>query len=324
MYKLPHLLITLCFTCALFTCPLTSHAAQDNINWPKVAAYDQGFYNTVKKLPHRYLQIAALKDAYRKTFTQQDSVETRDAAFLVFKEDYDRIIENLSIENTPLLKEWLTILENSTENSEKKDKKKFKKLQNEARKWGFNISGYDDHGEYFVNAYPSMSYLAKNFGPYLSQGWQDYFALFTGGAPNAIPATKEVKGLSKADAKRAMLLEYEAYLKKHPLAYMAPTVRDDAELLLTSYTDIRDSDYGVKTYLDGNGEDTRYQIRPAYVASYKKFIAENTDSSFYPLVKALYDFMQERNFILTFKEVKIINAAIKKHANAAGFVYDTW
>ncbi len=313
--------LTAFFVGTLLISPLATHAAQDTVDWPKVAKYDHDFYSIVDDIPSHYQFIKALKNAYLKTFTMQDSVETRDAAFLVFKENYDRIVEeNLSAENTPLLENWLNLCKSITEANHKANEKAMKKLEKEALTWGFAIEDYSDHDECGVGAKAYMPYLAQHFGSLLSPSWQDYFALPTK-ANNQNRTLSDEEYFAEVDNERKRLLAYENYVKKHPAALMTRNLRKAVGKTLYYYTNIGDETYGAASYLDDKGGEDRYKLRDAYKASYEKFIQENSDSLLYPAIKNMYDTLKKKNFIFIYEDNKAIDAALEKNTLAAGFIY---
>ncbi len=323
MYKLPHLLITLCFAYTLFACPLPSRAAQDHIDWPKVADYEQNLINYREHLKSSYQFINALKDAYLKNFSLQDSAQTRNAAFLVFKKEYEEIIRYLSTENCILLKDWLDIRKNSTNATVKEDRKKLQKLEQEAQTWGFIIEDRSGEGDYDVAAKPNMAYLLQFFGPHLTTDWQDYFALFTNTLPRNRTLSEE-EYFAEIEGERQTLLAYETYLKKHPLAPMAVSIRKELGKKFYYYTNISNIAISPEPPIDDEYNREWYTLHDAYKASYEKFIQENKDSLLYPALSEMYNSLKKKNFLFTYKDSEAITAAIAKKANAAGFVYEGW
>ncbi len=323
MHHRPRFFFIVSFVWALLISPLAVHAAQDNIDWPKVADYEQNLINYRTHLKSSYQFINALKDAYLKNFSLQDSAQTRNAAFLVFKKEYEEIIRYLSTENCILLKDWLDIRKNSTNATVKEDRKKLQKLEQEAQTWGFIIEDRSGEGDYDVTAKPNMAYLLQFFGPHLTTDWQDYFTLFTSTLPRNRTLSEE-EYFAEIEDERKTLLAYETYVKKHPLAPMAVRIRKETGEKLYYYTSFNNNTVAPAKPVNDEYNREWYTLHDAYKASYEKFIQENKDSLLYPAIREMYNALKKKNFLFTYKDSEAITAAITKKANAAGFVYEGW
>ncbi len=258
----------LCFFITFFTCAMP-HLAQAEVDIIKVSTFEQDLENIETEPTASAKNILKAKDLYFATFSEQDSPETRDAAFLVFNKYFLKIADN-------------TYKDEAFYNLSVMDESAVDKGRELAATYGLRLAAFE--GSYIPIA--DNNYLAKTFGKYLSPSLMAYLAFMKKNEYLAQDAGLNVS----FEELRAIIILGEAIVTKYPETSVADLVQKQLNSL-------------VYLYLHGLPNTPVYEYKNLLLSevktSYKKFLKENKKSTYYPIVKFIYDLLEKNNFIYT-------------------------
>ncbi len=267
--RVSHLLAAMCFLVMFFSyvTPQTVHAEADFI---KVAAYEMELENMKGDLSPKGEYILMAKDLYFKTFTKEDTPETRDAAFEVFFKFYSNIAENSykdeAFANLPF------------EGPEVEEAKKI------AAKYGLQLRSVE--GTYEPIADPRQ--IFKMFESHLSDAYKAYLIL----SNKTVNLVEDAALTVGYDDLRKIIIFGDTILQRYPKSVVVPLVQKNLKNVLELYFTGMDN---TPVYDRGNTK----LILPEVKSSYEAFLKENKSSTYYPLVKEMYDFLKKNHFTYT-------------------------
>ncbi len=276
----------LCIFAAFFAC-FMPHLAQAEVDTIKVTNYEMDLENIETDPTATAKNIVKAKDLYFGTFTEQDSPETRDAAFLVFYKYFLKIAEKTY--NDAAFNNLSVIDENAVS-----------KAREVAATYGLHLVAME--GSYVPVA--DTNYLVKTFGKYVSPTLRAYFAF-----AKKNEYVVEDAGLTVSyDELREMIILGDSIAKKFPDTAIAALVQNPLNRLVDLYLLGIDNTpvYGAKRVL-----------LPEVKSSYNRFLKENKTSTYYPIVKFAYDLLQKNNFKVTDN----VSKTIVKKLREMGIVY---
>ncbi len=252
----------MCFLVMIFTC-LNPNVAQAEVDKFKIAIYAQDLRNLYIDPKASGKSIIGAKDLYFKTFNEQDSPETRDAAFFMFNKFYLKILENAYKD------EIYYNLNNEYKEENHPDVIKVKEI---IALQGLQL--VNKEGDYYP--YPDANYLAKTFGKFVSPAIRAYLT-FSKKNENLVDDGMLIVNF---DELREIIILGDSVLKKYPDSDIASKVK--SELYDVLYL-----------YLLGFGPEV---VVMEGTSSYEKFLKENKSSTYYPLVKHVYDLWKQNKF----------------------------
>ena len=138
-------------------------------------------------------------------------------------------------------------------------------------------------GTYFYAV--NSEYLLDNYGSYLSDAYKEWLSFIL-----KRESVMQDGGLAVPPDK---LREYIVFLEKFVEQYPDFVLISDAKVILNSY---------LMTYLEGLDNSPIFdkwntrKMLPEFKESYEKFLSENKDSKYYPMVEEFYNKSKENNF----------------------------
>ncbi len=254
---------------ALFLTYVNPYTAQAQVDAIKVGAFKQDLEIMEPKLSPVWQYIEKAQKLYFTTFTAEDSLETRDAGFLTFYTYYLSVLEKISADDNFM--------------NELYHKEKLTKAQEVAAKFGFKV---EHAGEGTFEARADTHYLAKTFASHVSPTIKAYFTFV-----KASTGFIQDGGLMVSyDELRQSIILGDTIMQKYPESSIAFMMQKPLNRMVYFYLLGVDNTpiYGAKRML-----------LPEVKTSYNKFLKENKQSTFYPLVKYSYDLLQKNNFTAT-------------------------
>ncbi len=274
----------LCFFITFFTCAMP-HLAQAEVDITKVSTFEQDLENNFGKDSKTVPDIIKAKDFYFKTFTEQDTLETRDAAFLAFYKYYMKIAEDSF--NDEVFKGISELNRDDTEQVNK-----FKEI---AATYGLYL--VEREGQYMPLA--DANYLARVFGKHISAGVKAYLAF----AKKNEQILEDGSLTIPHDELRERILLGDAIIRQFPNNDLAKIIKPEIENLLYLYL------IGISTDMVYDKFSPEPALRAEVKASYNRFLKESKNSNYHSLIKFCYDLWVENNFMYT---EKIIDTIIEK------------
>ena len=138
-------------------------------------------------------------------------------------------------------------------------------------------------GSYFYAV--NSGYLQKKYGKYLSPAYNEWLKFIL-----KRESVMQDGGLTvPPDTLREYIISLEKFIKQYPEFVLI----DDAQDFLESY---------LMTYLEGIDNSPIFdkwntqKMLPEFKSSYEKFLSENKDSKYYPMVEELYNKAKENDF----------------------------
>ncbi len=276
-------LICICFMVFAFA---TSHIAHAEVDTAKVAAYTKALKDMEGKCKSSPQCITEPKDLYLKMFTRKDSPETCDQAFEVFYDYYSDLLlsPRFITPTTPVFSE--------------RKKGDLAKAKAYYAKYSYAI--VNGEGEYG----PSEDYqfLLDTFGNVVSTLYRDCLSYLseedgmykTEGAPSLAdiyfrtdkPTSSELTHV--AELLRQNILRGGSIIKRYQGDSICVISKRELQYRINNYFIFFE---GQKVY------DENKVLRPELKKSYEKFLKENTDFVYYPLVKEIYDLQEQNNFM---------------------------
>ncbi|MFA6472233.1 MAG: M56 family metallopeptidase, partial [Candidatus Latescibacterota bacterium] len=98
--------------------------------------------------------------------------------------------------------------------------------------------------------------------------------------------------LATADELRQKIIRYENFAKKHPTLPETKSVVEPELTYHLIFPYIRGFEYPPERPKSSQ----KPKIKPEYIKSYEKFLKENKDSDYYPLIKDVYNILKKHNF----------------------------
>ncbi len=256
-----------CFLVMFFVCavPYGVQAAEDVI---KVAMFEQDLANLAPQNSLNVQNILDAKDLFFSTFTEADSRETREAAFLVFYKYYLNIAENSY--NDPVFDDL----------NDSWDEEHVKRFRDIAATYGLQII---DKGEAF-DPEPDPNYIVRTFANYISPALKGYFAF----QQKTMGYLMEGYLTISYEELRQRIILGDTVAQKFPA--VAPMVKEELDAMVYFYL----FDVENQAWSDGHAV-----IQPELKKSYENFLASNKQSTFYPLIKFTYDLLEKNKFRIT-------------------------
>jgi len=160
----------------------------------------------------------------------------------------------------------------------------------EYRKCGLNFMWGE--GDWYLKE--DMDFLAT-FSSVLKGDIRDFIIFYS--EENKIIIIQDAALIISWDELRETIIRLENFIKSHP------------DLPETETEIKRRFHFLAQWYITGDGNDPGYvlrtgNIRPELKKSYEHFLKENTGSSYYPLVKGIYDILKKNDFTRD-KELKV-------------------
>ncbi len=270
----------MCFMVIIFTC-VNPNFAKAEVDKLKVATYAQDLEILDVAPKATGESIIAAKDLYFKTFTEQDSLETRDAAFLVFEKFYSKIAENIYKDEIfgPLYS--IPYVDKDPY---------FLTAKKAAESYGFQLVQLE--GDYYPVT--DSNYLVKTFAKLTSPTIRAYLTFMKRNENIVDDAALTVS----VDELREIIILGDTVIKKYPHSDIASLIKPKVNHLLNFYILGIDNSPAY--------EGTSKKIRPRLKSSLERFLKENKNSTYYPLIKDIYDYLQKNNFKYTDKVRKTL------------------
>ncbi len=278
----------MCFLVMIFTC-VKPNIAQAEVDSLKVATYEQDLEILDIDPKATGNSITAAKDLYFKTFTEQDSPETRDAAFLVFNKYYLKILDNA-------YKDEIYDSINFTTPYKEENHPDVIKVKEIIALQGLQLVNREGNYEPETDS----NYLAKTFGKFVSPAIRAYLT-FTKSAENIF---NDGALMISVDELRKIIILGDSVAKKYPDSYITPDVKKELNSLVRVYI------YGIDN--SPVYEDSKRNMLAEVKKSLNNFIKENKDSTYYPLMQYVYNTLKKNNFRYTDKAMKAIREKVNK------------
>ncbi len=274
--------------CLMVLAFATPHVAHAEVDTAKVAAYAKAVDSMGSECKPLAKCIMKAKNLYLEMFTRKDSPETCDRAFDVFLKNYSRFQEHDKW--IPRHKEFLE--------TRKGD---FAKAKAYFAEYGLGVT--NGEGTYFPT--DDYTFVLNTFGSIISPLYRDCLIYITaeGAAyrPEGLPALKDIyfrtdkptsAELAKvADILRQQVIAGDNLLKSKPAGDIIKNlVRRELDSKFYYYF----SYFEGQDIFDANGV-----LRPELKKSYEKFLKENTEFSYYPIAKQIYDLLEQNDFTNT-------------------------
>ncbi len=278
--------VVMCFIVMLFTYVNPSFAKAE-VDKPKVATYAQDLEILDMDPKATGKSIIAAKDLYFKTFTEQDSLETRDAAFLVFEKFYSKIAENIYEDEifSPLYS--IPYVDKDPY---------FLTAQKAAESYGLQLVQLE--GDYYPVT--DSNYLVKTFAKLVSPTIRAYLTFMKKNENIVDDAALMVS----RDELREIIILGDTVIKKFPQSDVASLIKTKINHLLYFYI------LGIDNSLAY--ERPSKKIQPELKNSLNIFLKENKDSTYYPLIKYVYEYLQKNNFKYTDTVRKALNKKLNE------------
>ncbi len=270
------------FLCALVLTvvslpPAMAFAGAGEVNTQKVNAYKQQLAAMdLRQFAVVETYIEQGRKAYEATFTEQDSLATRDAAFVAYYTFYLQVLEALYGDKESFLSRMRGEQSAAGADSEAVEKA----YEDKAKNAGFILFLDSENGYHGVE---DIEYFKKAFGPYISPSWDDYFAFV--GAIRGYAADGAI--FVPVDKLRQYILMAENVLKNSPAVFVDAKVNEDLQGLFYCYINGLDNTLAY-------GENGA--IEPEFKKSYEVFLLENPNSKFYPFIEYLYATLKKNGF----------------------------
>ncbi len=261
---------TLVFVFMSFVLSIPS-LAQEDVDVIKVATYEHTLEGFAPDAAPLGTAILKAKDAYFATFSDKDTDATRDAGFAVFYTYYGKVLEKINENND--------FLDSLTSHGE--ILAQGKKV---AEQYGFHITYL---GEGMFGVMDNTPYLLKTFGSSISSAWQSYF-IFIKQIDSIIG---DAALFISYDALRERLVLGDAIVRKYPYSKVAEMIKKTTDWMATIYVFGLDNTpvYAFDTM----------KLLPEVKSSYEKFLRENKNTTYYPMIDALYAFLKKDNFVFS-------------------------
>ncbi len=246
--------------------------AYAEVDSSKVATFEQALDIQEAGLSPLGKYIDNAKNLYFKTFTAEDSQETRDAAFMVFHKYYAKIITEIN-KGFNFDGSFDSIQAQRTE------------AEKLGLQYGYKIG---TRGEGTFAAEEDTDYLLKTFAKNISTPFVAYFTFAKKSRNYAFDG-----GLSISHEElRKLIILGDDIVKKYPDFKTTSLVEAILKKLVSSYMLGLDNTpvYGGKRIL-----------LPEVKKSLENFLKENKQSTYYPLVKYSYDLLKRNGFKMTDK-----------------------
>ncbi len=283
--KFPNL-TTFGVVCLLVMCLtyLNPQLAQAEVDTVKVVNYEQDLDNISGSPTATGKYVVIAKDLYFKTFTEQDSPETRDAAFLIFYKYYNKIVDEAYKDEVFF-------------NASIMEPEQVRKAEEVAASYGWRV--ITPEGNVQPNA--DNAYLARTFGNIVSPYMKAYLSFARKTEHMAEDAALRIE----PDEIRERIILGENLIKVNPDSIIAAKIKPVLDDLFYYYLFGLDN---TPVY----GDSVQNQINPNTKSSYQRFLKENKNSKYYPLIKATYDVLKKNNFIYSNKVKSAISNNLKK------------
>ncbi len=252
------------------------HFAQAAVDSIKVATYAQDLEILDINPKATGKSIIVAKDLYFKTFTEQDSQETRDAAFIIFEKFYENIAEKVYKDE---------VFEQLYSISYVEKDPYFLTATKEAESYGLQLVQLE--GDFYPVA--NSNYLVKTFGKLISPAIRAYLTF----KKKNEHIVEDAALMVSVDELREIIILGDTVVKKYPDSDIATLIKPILNQLLDFYI------LGVNNLPISDGSTK--EMDPALKSSFSKFLKENTDSTYYPLIKYVYNYLQKNKFRYTDK-----------------------
>ncbi len=279
----------LCFMVMIFTY-VNPNIAKAEVDKLKVATYAQDLEILDIDPKATGKSIIAAKDLYFKTFTEQDSLDTRDAAFLVFEKFYSKIAKNIYADEIfePLYS--IPYVDKDPY---------FLTAKKAAESYGFQLVQLE--GDY--QPVTDSNYLVKTFAKFVSPTIRAYLTFMKENENIAEDAALKVS----LEELREIIILGDTVIKKFPQGDIASLIKPQINNLLYLYI------FGIDNSLAYDSSSKK--IRPELKNSLSVFLKENKDSTYYPFIKYVYDYLQKNNFTYTDTVRKALFKKLKEMEN---------